>query len=419
MKRILNTSTMPLETTVFYLDEFRTNLQQASASIDEKIKELRQKDEAGDQVATILLYLYKGIFSIIEGEKRYRQSDYSGASLEYQEGGKMLTRFQRVSSGFSLEFQQEAERMDLFSKGRNSECIALKKGTSHEDQIAALLEAANSYTLESSIVEKSKNPLRKYNANARQHFVRGLSAKFEGEQSFVSKDLRQAKKDHLEAYRSFVVAAYYNPSYSIWVKDQNATLKTVLRIILEQKASSFWKDAYTFSNEGKFSESSEKCHIASVLYHRASKQSMDNKNALVFESYSHMLKASMYEANANEFLKNKNDAQSAIKQFELAAESLTLAIQSYPEKDDDKKTVLRWEAQQGYYQGHFYQSQGIYNLDSENYQEALSLFTQADKTFESAVEMAKNAEDNGLIKLIQKSIAEAKGYIGMCKTVLD
>ena len=419
MNRSLNTAVSLLETKMFYLDEFRTNLQQASTTIDETIKILKEKDEAGDQTAKIILYLYKGIFSIIEGEKKYRQGDYNGASLEYIEGSKMLTRFQRMSTGFSIEFQQEAERMDLFSKGRNSECIALKKGTTHSDQIAALLEAENSYTLESNIVKKNKNPISKYNAKARENFTRGLSSKFEGEQAFVSKDLREAKSKHLEAYRSFVRAAYFNPSYSIWVKDQNETLKTVIRTILEQQASAVWRIAYTLSNEGKFSESSAKCKIASKLFARASRQSVDEKNAKMFESYSFMLQASMFEANANEFLKNLNDAKSATRQFEQASEFLKKAIQAFPNKDEDKATVQRWEAQQEYYLGHFYQSQGIFNLDSENYQEALSLFTQAEKAFQDALQIAEKANDKGLIKLIQKSIAEAKGYIGMCKTVLD
>ncbi len=419
MNRILSTVDSLSELKTFYFDEFRANLKQASISLDEKIKSLKQSDEDGDQTAKIFLYLYSGAYSIIEGERKYRQGDYIGASLEYIEGGKMLTRFQRMSKNFSLEFQQEAERMDLFSKGRNSECTALKKGTSHENQTIALMEAVNSYTLESKIVESNKNPLLKYNAKARENFVKGLHSKFKGDQAFESKDLRLAKKWNLSAYKSFVIAAYYNPSYSIWVKEQNETLKTIIRMIIEQKASVFWKEAFKLSGEGDFTESSVKCNIASKLFKRASKLSLDGKNAKLFESYSFMLKSSMYEANANEFLKNLNDAKKATRQFELAANFLKQAIQAFPNKEDDKATVNRWEAQQEYYLGHFYQSQGVFNLDSESYKEALGLFTQGEKSFENALKIAENIKEENLLELIQKSITEAKGYIGMCKTVLD
>lgn len=419
MNRILSSVASLSEKKMFYFDEFRTNLQQASISIDDKIKSLKQKDDDGDQVAKILLYLYRGIFSIIEGEKKYRQGDYIGASLEYIEGGKMLTRFQRMSTGFSLEFQQEAERMDLFSKGRNAECIALKKGTSHEDQTAALMEAANSYTLEGKIVENNNNPLLKYNAKARENFTKGLHLKFQGEQAFDGKNLRLAKKRNLGAYKSFVIATYYNPSYYIWVKEQNETLKIILRMIVEQKASVLWKEAFTLSSEGNFIDSSVKCNFASKLYRRASKLSIDGKNSKLFESYSFMLKSSMYEANANEFLKNLNDAKKATRQFELATDFLKQAIQAFPNKEEDKATVNRWEAQQEYYLGHFYQSQGIFKLDSENYQEALGMFTQGENAFEKALQKAKIVADKNLLELIQKSMTEAKGYIGMCKTVLD
>ncbi len=419
MNRSLSAAASLSEKKLFFFDEFRTNLQEVSISIDEKIKSLKQKDDDGDQVAKISLYLYKGVFSIIEGEKKYRQGDYTGASLEYVEGGKMLTRFQRMSTGFSLEYQQEAERMDLFSKGRNSECLALKKGTPPEKQIEALLEALNSYTLEGKIVEQNDNPLLKYNAKARENFSKGLSLKIEGEQAFDNKNLHLAKKRNLGAYKSFVIAAYYNPSYSVWVKEQNEILKTIVRMIVEQKASVLWKEAFKHSNDGEFTEGSEKCNLASKFYRRASKLSIDGKNAKLFESYSYMLKSSMYEANANEFLKNLNDAKKATRQFELAADFLKQAIQAFPNKEDDKATLNRWEAQQEYYLGHFYQSQGIFNLDSEKYQEALDLFTQGENAFEKAIKIAEKVKDKNLITLIQKSMTEAQGYVGMCKTVLD
>ncbi len=419
MNRSLNTAALLSETKIFYFDEFRTNLQQASISIDEKIKSLKQKDDDGDQVAKVLLYLYRGAFSIIEGEKKYRNEDYIGASVEYIEGEKMLTRFQRMSTGFSLEFQQDAERMDLFSKGRNSECLALKKGTSHADQTAALLEAVNSYTLEVKIVENYSNPLLKYNAKARKNFTKGLSLKYKGEQAFDNKNLQLAKKMNLEAYRSFVIAAYYNPSYSIWVKEQDNVLKTIVQMIIEKKASILWKEAFKHSNDGQFTESSVKCNLASKLYRRASKLSLDEKNVKLFTSYSYMLKSSMYEANANEFLKNLNDSKKATRQFEMAADLLKQAIQIFPNKENDLETVNRWEAQQEYYLGHFYQSQGIFNLDLEEYQEALNLFFQCEKIFEKASLKAEKITDKDLYDLIQKSITEAQGYIGMCNTVLD
>ena len=47
------------------------------------------------------------------------------------------------------------------------------------------------------------------------------------------------------------------------------------------------------------------------------------------------------------------------------------------------------------------------------------LFNKANEIFEAALKLAEDIEESSLIKFIQKSLAEAKGYIGMCKTVLD
>ena len=190
-------------------------------------------------------------------------------------------------------------------------------------------------------------------------------------------------------------------------------------MIIEQKASTQWKDAFKLSNEGKFEEQSKLCNSASKLYLRASNLSADIRKAKLFYSYSFMLKASMHEAIANEFIKNKNDAKGSARPYELASEAMQQAIESYPHKDDDKATVLRWEAQKHFYKGNSLQSKGIHNLDSENYSEALGFFNEAEKIFGSALSAGEKAEDEALIKLIQKSIAEAQGYIGMCKTVME
>jgi len=417
VNRDLISSSSIADQEIFYYDEFRTNIQQASLQLDETIKQI--KDREDDSLAKIILYLYQGLFMIIDGEKKYRTSDYSGASNAYLAGEKMIVRFQRMSTNFPVQFQQEAERLDNFAKGRNFECLALKKGASIENQIENLLEAINSYTMEAQISEQIDRPLLKYNANARANFVRGLSFRIEGEQAFTKENFYLSKKKHLDAYRSFVKASYYNPSYSIWIKEQNDTIKNTMRVIIEQKASSYWKEAYKLSNEGKFNEQSSLCKAASKLYLRASNLAQDMKKAKILYSYSFMLKASMYEAIANDFVKNNNDAKGAIRQFELAAELMKQAIESFPQKEEDKITVGRWEAQQKYYMGNFHQAQGIFNLDSEKYQDAMQLFTQAESIFSEALKIANEIKDNTLIKLLEKSIAEAKGYIGMCKTVVE
>ena len=404
------------EQKLFYFDEFRSNLQTVTSELDEIIKKFKEKDD--DPTVKILLYLYQGFFLILDGEKKYRTRDYNGASNSYVEGGKLINRFQRMSSGFSLEIQQEAERMDLFSKGRNSECQALKQGTTVEKQLSNLLEAINSYTLEAQIVEKINNLLMRYNAKAREYFARGLSSRIEGEQAFSDKDLRLAKRKHLDAYRSFIKASYYNPTYSIWINEQNETIKNIMKLLIEKKANTLWREAFSLSNEGKFIEQSERCNLASKLYLRASNLAVDIKKAKVHYSYSFMLKATMYEAIANDFVKHNNDAKSAVRQYELAAEALKQAIDSYP-KEDDKITIQRWKAQEKYYQGNIYQTQGIFNLDSENYNDALNLFTQAEKLFLEGIKIAEEINEDALIKLLEKSVAEAKGYIGMCKTVVD
>ncbi|MGC9780021.1 MAG: hypothetical protein HZR80_12320 [Candidatus Heimdallarchaeota archaeon] len=405
--------------TLFSFDEFRTNLQDAMTRIDSTIKTFKAKDEAGESVAKIYLYLYQGIFAIIGAEKKYRTGDYNSAANEYSEGGKMITRFQRMSTGFTIEFQQEAERLDLFAKGRLFECQALKKGTKLDDQIANLIEAINSYTLEVEIVEKIKKLLPIYNAKARTNFAQGLVSRLEGQKAVTEKDIRLAKRKHLDAYRLFVTATYYNPSYSIWVSEQNNTIKTTLNFLVKEKASKIWGLAYRLSIEGKFTESGEKCKFASKLYARASKLSSDSKDSTLLMAYSHMLIASMYESNANELLKNKNDAKGATRKFELAFNAMKKAIEMYPKRDVDELIAVRWSAQMQYYHGHFYQSQGIFNLDNEKYTEALDFFNLANDAFQKGLKEAEKTKETSLLKLLQKSVAEAKGYVGMCRTVLD
>ncbi|MHA1221502.1 MAG: hypothetical protein ACTSQB_07195, partial [Candidatus Heimdallarchaeota archaeon] len=106
-------------------DEFRTNLQDAMGKVDGLIKTLKKKDEEGDTVAKLFTYLYQGLFAIINAEKKYRAGDYAGAVVEFEEGGRNITRFQRMSTGFSIDYQQIAERLDLYNKGRQYECQAL------------------------------------------------------------------------------------------------------------------------------------------------------------------------------------------------------------------------------------------------------------------------------------------------------
>ena len=403
----------------FFFDEVRTDLQGVASYIDAKINELKIKDNKGDANASAMLFLNKGLFSIIEGEIKYRTGDYPGASTDFSEVEKLINRFQKASSDYTLDFQQEAERLELFAKGRYSECLALQEGRESEDAIAQLIEATNSYSLEAEIAINSKKQLLIYNAKARTNFVQGLVHRFEGEAATTKEDYRLAKKKHLAAYRSFLHASYFNPAYSIWIPEQNNTINATLLKLIKDKANKEWGIAFNFSNEGKFVKSSERCKDASKLFKRASKLSVDPLDVAIMLGYSFMLRASMYEAHANEFIKNKNDAKSAIRQYELASEALTEAISAYPTREGDQTIVKRWEAQQQFYSGHFYQSQGVYNLDQENYQEAIMLFNKADEIFEAALTIAEEVDEKSLIKFIQKSLAEAKGYIGMCKTVLD
>ena len=412
-------TTTATEYALFTFDEFRSNLQETLTKLDNQIKLLRVKDDEGDSIAKVYLYLYRGLHSIIAAERKYRAGDYLTAANEYGEGGKSISRFQRMSDGFAIEFQNEAERLDMFSKGRVSECQALKKGSRIEDQIINLIEAVNSYTLELEIVGKAKKPLLIYNANARANFVQGLVYRLEGQKAHTVKDFRLAKRKHLNAYRAFVTAAYYNPSYSIWVEEQNKTLKSTLNKLINDIAAKEWGRAFKLAGEGKFTESSVKCKLASKFYLRASKLATEEREALILHAYSHMLKASMYEANANEFIKNKNDAKSAVRQFELASKAMKEAIDNYPKGDEDKNVVKRWGAQMNYYQGYSYQAAGIFNLDAEKFDEALVLFNQANEAFQNGLKDAVESRDEELKSLLEKSMAEAKGYIGMCKTVLD
>ena len=72
-----------------------------------------------------------------------------------------------------------------------------------------------------------------------------------------------------------------------------------------------------------------------------------------------------------------------------------------------------------YYHGYFYQAEGIFYLDEEKFEEALTLFAQATEAFQNGLKDAVESRDEGLKTLLEKSLAEANGYIGMCKTVLD
>ncbi|MCK5046065.1 MAG: hypothetical protein KAS22_05765 [Candidatus Heimdallarchaeota archaeon] len=412
-------ATNVIEYAIFTFDEFRSNLQETLTKLDNQIKLLMVKEEEGDSIAKAYIYLYRGIHSIITAERKYRAGDYNAAANEFGEGGKSISRFQRMSTGFAIEFQQEAERLDMYSKGRLSECQALKKGTRLEEQITNLIEAVNSYTLELEIVGKSKKILLIYNANARANFVQGLVYRLQGQKAQAGKDYQLAKRKHLNAYRAFVTAAYYNPSYSIWVEEQNKTIKSTLNKLINDKAAKEWGRAFKLAGEGKFTESSVKCKLASKLYLRASELATEDRESLILYAYSHMLKASMFEANANEFLKNKNDAKSAVRQFELATIEMREAIDNYPKGDEDTNVVKRWGAQLNYYQGYFHQAEGIFNLDEEKFDEALVLFNQANEAFQNGLKEAVESRDEDLKSLLEKSLAEANGYIGMCKTVLD
>ncbi|MCF2144666.1 MAG: hypothetical protein K9W42_13290 [Candidatus Heimdallarchaeota archaeon] len=400
-------------------DEFRTNLQEFLTKLDRQIKLLKEEDAAGDNYGKIILYLYQGLFSVVDAERKYRAGDYVGAEADYVEGTKLIGRFQRMNTNFPLEFQQEAERLDLFANGRKSECQALKKERSIDEQIAFLLEAVNSYTLEAAIVEKRKIPLGVYNAKARINFVQGLIKRLEGQKAFGMKDLYLAKKRHLEAYRHFVLATYFNPTYSPWITEQNKTIKQVMNVIIREKAAKIWGEAFALSSEGQFLMCSEKCSLASKFYRKASKIATEKKDSMLMNAYSLMLRASMYEAKANDFLKNKNDAKGAIPQFEFAMKAMTEAVVALPQMEDKESLRMRWEAQLQYYKGYFYQTQGIHNLDNEKYKEALEFFKQASAEFKKGMKNAEVVKDNNLIQLLNKSLAESKGYMGMCKTVLD
>lgn len=404
---------------LFLFDEFRTNIQDAFVYIDNVIKELKIKDESGDQAAKTILYFYQGLFSIINAEKKYRTGNYADAVTDFVEAEKMIGRFQRLSSSFSIEYQHEAERLDLFAKGRQSECQALKKGTPLDFQITNLLEAINSYTLEFEIVKKMNKPLLIYNSNARKNFLQGLSHRLEGQKAFTDKDFRLAKKKHLSAYSFFTKASYYNPMYAIWVKEQNNTINNTMYTLVKNKAEGELELALKLSNEGKFIPSSEKFKISSKLHQQASKLTLEQREIMLMQAYSHMLKARMFEAKANEFIKNNNDAKSATRQYELAADSMKQAVAVYPSRDEELEFVKCWEAQMNYYIGYQYQSQGIFNLDEERFKEALEFFNQANDLFGIALQVVKDANETNLIDLIEKAIAEATGYIGMCKTVLD
>ncbi|MHA1213324.1 MAG: hypothetical protein ACTSSH_12815, partial [Candidatus Heimdallarchaeota archaeon] len=57
--------------------------------------------------------------------------------------------------------------------------------------------------------------------------------------------------------------------------------------------------------------------------------------------FSFMLRASMFEAKANEFLKNENDAKKAVTHFELAAEAMQQAITILRNDKSQEKLVQR------------------------------------------------------------------------------
>ncbi len=309
--------------------------------------------------------------------------------------------------------------MDLFAKGREYECSALKKGTPIDDQIANLMEATNAYTLEVEVAEKIKKPLLIYNAKARTNFTLGLKNRLEGQKALNNKDYYLAKGKNLAGYRAFLFASYFNPSYTIWINEQNNSIKQISIILLKDRATKAWGVAYKLSNEGKFIESSKESDYASKLYKRLGKLSIEKKDSLVMNAHSYMLRASMFEAKANESLKKANDAKGAYLSFKLAAESLKEAIDTLPQTDDNKPLLKRWQVQWKFYLGNYHLTQGIQYLDAENYKEAMEFFTKAEEEFNLGSKEAEEAKDESLIKLIEKSNTETKGYIGMCKTVLD
>lgn len=400
-------------------DEFRDDFNQAKSQLDLAIKKMKKKVDEGDTVAKILLYLLQGLFSILEGEKKFQEGDFKASALAFDEGEKMVSRFQRMGTSFSVQYQQQAERLDLFAKGRHAEALALQKETSLDDKIAQLLEAKNSYTLEAEINEQMEKYLLNYNARARTNFAQALVDRLKGQDWLRKNYLREAKKKHLEAYRSFSIAAYFNPNFKNWVQEQEDLIDNTLKRLLVSKAQKIWGEAYELSSEGLFLVSSEKCKIASKLYERASKLTNESIESKRWLGTSHMLKSNMYEARANELLKNKNDPEQAAQQFNLASQAMEHAVTTYPARGADQTPRKRWEIQQHYYLGlHFY-SQGIFHLDNEKYSQAITHFKQAQELFSTSLKIAQEIEEQKLIKLLQKSLAEAKGYIGMCKTVLD
>ncbi len=407
------------EYSLFSFDEFRSNMQSLHSDLNTITKELTVLDEKGDSEASVKLYFYRSLLAIVNAEIKYRSGEYDTAAKEYDEFEKLIARFQRNSSGFDIAYQQEAERLDLYSKGRYAECLALKPQTELQEQLAKLLEAKNAFILEEQIVKKINKPLLYYNAKARINFIQGLCFRLEGQNAYSKKDLRLAKRKYLDAYSYFLKAAYFNSSYGDWINEQNDAIKQVLHKIIKEKAMEEWGKAFKLTSEGKFFESTEICNIASKLFRRASEVASDSAEEKLMLAYSYMLTASMHEAKANGFIKNENNAKEAIRPFELAVFAMKQAVETLPKRDSEASLLKRWESQIDYYTGYFYQAQGIYELDSENYPAAITLFKQADENFHKALRDAEDAKEEGLVKLIQKSIAEAKGYIGMCKTVIE
>ncbi|MBD3192228.1 MAG: hypothetical protein GF308_16425 [Candidatus Heimdallarchaeota archaeon] len=400
-------------------DEFRDDINQMKSQLDLAIKNLKKKTDEGDTVAKILLYLLQGLFSILEGEKKFQEGDFKGGALAFDEGEKMINRFQRMGTGFSVEYQQQAERLDLFAKGRYAESLALQQETTFDDKITQLLEAKNSYTLEAEINKRLNEYLLNYNARARSNFTQGLVDRLKGENWLRKNRLREAKQKHLEAYRSFSIATYFNPSYRNWVQEQEKLVNNTLKRLLVTKAQKIWGQAYDLSSEGLFLASSEKCNIASKLYKRASNLTNEPIESKIWLATYYMLQSSRHEAQANESLKNRNDPAQAAHYFNLASEAMEQAVTSYPTRGADQASRNRWAVQQQYYLGSHFNSQGISKLDQEDYEQAITLFEQAQQIFSASLKTAQDIEEKTLIKLLEKSLAEAKGYIGMCKTVLD
>ncbi|MEA2069819.1 MAG: hypothetical protein U9O98_00860 [Asgard group archaeon] len=402
-----------------YFDDARTNFQQVSTTINTTIKELKKEDEKGNDSAKVLLYLYEGLYSLIEAEKKYRSAEYSRALKEFEEANKMINRFQRMSSGFSIEFQQEAERLDLFINGRIAECHARAQNTTLSDKKPHLLEASNAYTLEAEVVEKTDKFLLAYNALARAQLAQGFLRKLEGEQALSTDHLRHAKRKLLDAFNHFIKAAYYNPSYTPLVTETDNMIDSVMKNLIINKANVLWKKAFEYSNVGNFLESSNASLKAAKLYERASKLEDSTKEQKKKIAHSFMLKASSFEAEGNENLKNQNNAGLASRPFERAAKMMKNAIEAYPQRDKEDKLYMRWEIQEKYYQGLFEEVQGIALIDKEDFSKALPFFKNAIDYLKQATKLLKKTDEKGFKKLIEKTLAEVNGYIGMCKTVLD